>query len=302
MPEMARLARHAEDLGIDSIWVAETRFTRDAVTSAAAVAAATSRVRVATAVINPYTRGDVLTAVTTASLDELAGGRFVLGIGPGSPDVLARQGIAFERPLGRLRACVETVRAMLRGEPGPDGATLDFVPLRAEVPIHLGVTGPRALALAGEIADGVLLNGFLPVEYVPRAAASIRAAALAAGRDPGAVEIAGSTAVSVDDDPARAIWLARPMVTTYLALFPNIARESGIDPDRLLAIVAAWRAGGLSRAARLVQDEDIRRLACAGAPEEVRHALAVRRAAGVDLPVISFVDPAMHRHLAALAG
>src|SRR5689334_21372627 len=91
VPEMMRLAALAERLGYDSIWLTETRFTRDAVTTAAAVAAATERVRIGTAVVNPYTRGAALTAVTVATLDELAGGRLVAGIGPGSPLILAQQ-------------------------------------------------------------------------------------------------------------------------------------------------------------------------------------------------------------------
>jgi 5,10-methylenetetrahydromethanopterin reductase len=149
VPALTAIARQAEALGYDSIWLAETRFTRDAVTTAAAVAAATRRVRVATAVTNPFTRGAVLTAVTAATLDEAAGGRFILGLGPGSPTVLARQGIGFDRPLTRLRETVEVVRRLLAGEEvwfagetlSVAGARLDFTP-RAAIPIYLGVTGP----------------------------------------------------------------------------------------------------------------------------------------------------------------
>src|SRR5262245_16024385 len=101
VPRIVDLARRAEGLGYESIWLAETRFTRDAIVSAAAVAAATSRVRIGTAVVNPFTRGAVLTAVTFATLDELSGGRVVAGIGPGSPAVLERQGIAWDAPLRR---------------------------------------------------------------------------------------------------------------------------------------------------------------------------------------------------------
>ncbi|MFM9106572.1 MAG: LLM class flavin-dependent oxidoreductase [Chloroflexota bacterium] len=300
VPEMARLARPAEDLGIESIWLTETRFTRDAVTSAAAVAMATSRTRVATAVINPFTRGAVLTAVTAATLDELAGGR-----SNGMPWCASTAGDPapsprMNRPLAHLRSCVATVRAMLRGEAGPHGAVLDFAPVRAAVPVVLGVTGPQALALAGEIGDGALLNGFLPVEHVACSVAIIRDGAARAGRHPDAIEIAGSTVVSVDPDPARALALARPMVTTYLALFPSIARASGIDPERLERIGAAWGAGDGAAAAMLVEDGDVRRLACVGAPDDVRAALEERRAAGVALPVISFVDPRMHHLLAAV--
>ena len=301
VPEMIRISKDAEHLGIDSVWLTETRFTRDAVSTAAAIAASTTRVRVATAVINPFTRGPVLIAVTAATLDELAGGRFILGIGPGSPTVLERQGIAFDQPLTRLRETVDAVRALLRQDtvslPGaPEhgrGAALDFAPLRKSVPIYLGVTGPRALALAGEIADGVLLNGFVSVDYTRRAVDIVRAAAAASGRDPGSVEIACSTVVSVDPNPQRAYDAARPLVATYLADFPNVAREAGVAADALDRLRTVFRRSGAVAAARLVGDEVVDALTCSGTVEHVRTQLRERRRAGVALPVLSFVESSM---------
>src|SRR5829696_4761027 len=116
VPEIMATASLAEQLGYESIWLPETRFTRDAIATTSAVATATHTARIATAVVNPFTRGAVLTAVTAATLDEVCGGRFVLGIGPGSPTVLERQGIRFDRPLVRLRETVEVVRRLLKGE------------------------------------------------------------------------------------------------------------------------------------------------------------------------------------------
>src|SRR5579884_1250564 len=99
---MAKLSARAEDLGYDSIWLTETRFTRDAITTAAVVGLATKSVKVGTGVVNTFTRGAVLTAVTLATLDEITEGRTIFGIGPGSPLVLERQGFEFDRPLIRL--------------------------------------------------------------------------------------------------------------------------------------------------------------------------------------------------------
>jgi 5,10-methylenetetrahydromethanopterin reductase len=309
VPEMMVIASQAEALGFDSVWLTETRFTRDAVTTAAAVIAATRRVRVATAVTNPYTRGDVLTAVTAATLDEMSGGRFILGIGPGSPTVLARQGIGFERPLPRLRRTVEVVRRLARGEevaPEGDGAqrgaTLDFAPVRPEIPVYLGVTGPRALALAGEIADGVMLNGFVSVPYTKRAVAIVRDAASAAGRDPDAVEIAASIVVSIDSDSRAAHDAVRPLVATYLAEFPNIAREADVAEDQLARIVASNLRGGPVAASRYVDDRVVDELVCAGTMAEVRARLERRREAGVELPVVGFARGEMASWMPQLAG
>jgi 5,10-methylenetetrahydromethanopterin reductase len=308
VPEMMAIAQRAESLGYESIWLTETRFTRDAVTTAAAVTAATTRVRVATAVINPYTRGAVLAAVTAATLDELAGGRFIFGIGPGSPAILARQGIPFDLPLLRLRETVEIVRRLLRGEEvwfegetiAVAGARLDFTPVRPSIPIYLGVTGPKALALAGEIADGVLLNGFVSLSYTRRAVEIVRTAARAAGRDPDTVEIAGSIHVAVDADGQAARDATRPLIATYLAGFPHIARESGIAAEVLERIVAAYGRGGPVAAAALVSDAIVADLACAGTVADVRAGLAGRREAGVQLPVVSLAQSGMASWLDAI--
>lgn len=309
VPEMMATAQRAEALGYESVWLTETRFTRDAITTTAAVAVATRTARVATAVINPFTRGAVLIATTAATLDELAGGRFVLGLGPGSPTVLARQGIGFDRPLARLSETVEVVRRLLRGERvrfagetmSITDAGLDFTPLRPTIPIYLGVTGPGALALAGRIADGVILNGFVSLGYTQRAVEIVRAAARAAGRDPGEVEIASSIVVSVADDSAAAREAVRPLVATYLAEFPNIAHESGVAGATLDRIAATHRRNGAVAAASLVDDAIVSDLTCTGTVAEVQIALENRRDAGVQLPIVSFCQSDMASALAELS-
>lgn len=299
--EMMLLAEQAEDLGFDSVWLTETRFTRDAITTASAVAAATSRIRIGTAVTNPFTRGAVLTAITFATLDELAQGRALFGFGPGSPHILRRQGYTFDLPVTRMTEHIEVVRRLLTGErvtfrgrtTTVDGVALDFQPYRPSLPLYLGVTGPKALALAGEIADGVILNGFVSAAYSRGAVQQVRDAASRAGRDPDQVEIASWLMVSVDRDSARAKDAVRPMVATYLANFPNIARESGL-PDDLLALIATkFAEGGSTAAARYVEDEVVTRLACAGTSDECRSLIQRRRDVGVALPILGILgsDP-----------
>jgi 5,10-methylenetetrahydromethanopterin reductase len=306
--EMISIARVAEDLGYDSVWLTETRFTRDAVTTAAAIAASTSRLRVGTAVVNPYTRSAVLTAVTAATLDELAAGRFVLGIGPGSPTVLARQGIEFVRPLTRLRESVSTIRALLRGETANsvgqtisiNGAALEFAPLRPNIPIYLGVTGPRALELAGEIADGVILNSFVSTAYTRSAVQRIRASAQRAGRDSEDIEIAQSIVVSLSGDARRARDEVRPIIAIYLSQFPNIAAQSGIAPTVLESIRTFMAEGGPRLAASAITDGIVDALTISGTAETCRRQIAKRRACGVDLPIVSFVHGCLPEDLAVL--
>ena len=295
--EMMRLARLAEDLGFESIWLTETRFTRDAITTAAAVAAATSRVRIGTAVTNPFTRGAVLTAVTFATLDELAEGRLVFGFGPGSPHILRRQGFSFDRPLTRMCEHIDVVRKLLTGERVSyqgqtvtvDNVALDFQPYRPSIPLYLGVTGPKALETAAEIADGVILNGFVSAQYSERAIQRLRNRAAEAGRGPNDIEIASWLMVSVDRDSGKAKDAVRPMVATYLANFPNIARESGL-PDALLETIGlAFAEGGVVEAAKHVGDDVVTRLSCSGSPDEVLELIQARRNVGVTLPILGIL-------------
>ena len=116
VPEMVSIAQRAEAAGFESAWVAETRLTRDAMTPAAAIALGTERLRVGTGIVNVYTRNPVLLALTFATLDEIAPGRIVMGLGAGSPLVLAPQGITFDRPLTRLREYCEVIPRLLAGE------------------------------------------------------------------------------------------------------------------------------------------------------------------------------------------
>jgi 5,10-methylenetetrahydromethanopterin reductase len=159
---------------------------------ALAVAAATSRVRIGTAVANPFTPGAVLSAVTCATLNELAQGRAIFGFGPGSPHIPRRQGYDFDLPVTRMKEHIEVVCLLLTGERISyrgctvivDNVVLDFTPFRTRMPLYLGVTGPKALGLAGENADGVILNGFVSADYSRRAVERVREAATQAGAQP----------------------------------------------------------------------------------------------------------------------
>ncbi len=291
---MVRLSTRAEELGYDSIWLSETRFNRDAITTAAAAGLATSSVKIATGVINTYTRGVVLTAVTLATLDELTGGRAILGIGPGSPLILERQGIEFDRPLKRLREYTEVVRRLLAGETvthegkafSVHNVKLDFAPVRPVVPIYFGVTGPYALRLAGEIADGVMLNGFISVAYTLRALEHLRAGALRAGRAIDTVDVTSAVIISIDDDSRRAKDAMRPLVATYLATFPNIARETSVPESQLSVIRDVFGREGPDGTARYITDDMVDEITCSGTPDEVRAGIAQRRTAGVDMPIL----------------
>jgi 5,10-methylenetetrahydromethanopterin reductase len=290
--DMARLARFAERVGFESVWLAETRFTRDAITSATAVALGTSTVRVGTAAINVFTRGAALTAVTFAALDELSRGRAVLGIGAGSDHVLAAQGYRFDRPLTRLREQVAAIRAVWRGEDFPGefvrvkDVRLDFTPPRPEVPVYLAVSGPRSLALAGETADGVILDVCAPVAHVARAKKAVTIAAQQVGRKPGAIEIAGMVLVALDDTERTGRSRLAPIVATYLTRFPTLARVVGLPQKETDRYVALAEAKGMQAVTSALPEELVDRLTINGSPARCRERLAAYRSAGLDLPIL----------------
>jgi 5,10-methylenetetrahydromethanopterin reductase len=316
VPEIVRLARLAEEGGFESVWMAETRLTRDAFTAVAAMAAATERIKLGTGIVNVFTRGPVVLAISFLSLEELAPGRILMGLGTGSPLVLAPQGVAFERPLTRLREYVDVLGPLMRGERVDyegesvrlDGARIEDVLSESDgdaatprPPLYLGVTGRRALELAGEVADGVLMNVCLPTSYVESRLEVIERGAHRAGRQLGDLDVAMIILVSPDADSAAGKERARRFIALYLALFPNIARETGLDPLLIETTRASFHAKGIDEAARLVGDDVVDLLAAAGTPEECRARIEAYRRAGVQLPVLIAVEGALDTVVETLA-
>ncbi len=316
VPEMVSLARRAEAAGFESAWVAETRLTRDAITPVAAIALGTERMRIGTGIVNVYTRGPVLLALTFATLDELAPGRIVMGLGAGSPLVLAPQGVAFDRPLTRLREYCEVIPRLLAGEAVSyrgtcvelDGARIEDVLARdggvgprSRIPLYLAATGPRAVEFAGEVANGVLLNVCLPVSYVRERRERLAAAAQQAGRDAAAVEVAMCIVVSPHADAGRGRDAARRFIAVYLSLFPNVARETGLEAGFVRTLSEAFADGGVDAAAPYVGDDVVELLTASGSVEDCRRRLEEYREAGVEVPILAPVDGALELTIDTLA-
>jgi 5,10-methylenetetrahydromethanopterin reductase len=297
LPEMVRLAQKAEACGFSSTWVAETRFRRDAISATAAILAVTDQMRVATGLINVYTRNPVVTAMTAASLAELSGGRFILGLGTGSEEVLAAEGVSYDRPFTRLRESVDVLQRLLSGDMVSyrgetirvDGARLEMVPEKP-IPLYLGVTGPRGLALAGAVADGVLFDVFMPAAYIERAVQAVHAAARKAGRSEAELGIAGIVMTVIRRSRHDAREAVRPIIAGYLTKFPTIAAQTGFSPDAISALQHATHAGGLEAGATHVTPDMVEALCVAGTAEDCRVGVQRLRAAGLALPILMTPD------------
>jgi len=171
--EYVRLAQTAEQAGFDQFWVSNDLFLRSAPVILSAIGTATRQIQIGSCILNPYTITPAEIAMLAATIDELTGNRFNLGIAAGAADFLAWVGLAHGRPLAAMQETITAIRALLAGERAPlqgqflqwqEQAYLRFDAPRV-TPIYLGAMGPGMLRLAGELADGVLPLLFPPEHY-----------------------------------------------------------------------------------------------------------------------------------------
>ena len=234
--EVMRSARLAEQAGFGSFWVPEDPFFRGAFSLAGAVACQTESLRIGISVINPYTRHPAVTAMEFATLDEISRGRAVLGIGAGAPFWIREQlHLTWEKPGGRaIREAVDLIRRLVRGEQvtfqghifSVTDAMLHFPPPRSSPPIHLGVTGPKNLQMAGAIADGVILSMMSSPAYIRFAREQVRLGAQRAGRTLGGFEMSAILPISVSQDET----LAREAVKPILAVLLGVGIPDATSP------------------------------------------------------------------------
>jgi 5,10-methylenetetrahydromethanopterin reductase len=296
-----RYARLAEEAGFEAVWQAESRLVREATIPLAAFAAVTDRIKLGSGVVSMWVRNPAFLAATFSTLDDLAPGRVILGIGAWWDPLASKVGVSRERPLRAMREVVETVRALLAGETVTfkgefvqlDDVELDYVhQARAAkaVPIVIGATGDQMLRLAGEIADGVLLNYLVSPSYNRRALGLLAEGAARAGRTLDDLDRPQLVVCSMDEDRTSALDAARLLVAQYLGQQPHIMKASGVPADLLEDIgrVMTWPAGPeeVRRAAALVPDEVVQLITASGTPAECRAKVNEYVQAGCTCPVL----------------
>jgi alkanesulfonate monooxygenase SsuD/methylene tetrahydromethanopterin reductase-like flavin-dependent oxidoreductase (luciferase family) len=268
---------------------------------------ATDRIRVGSAAINVFTRGAGLVAVTWATLAEAAPGRVVLGLGVGSGVPLAQQGYTVIHSVERLEEFVESVRAAWTSDvPISRGGTyVRFQELMLEVrppsapPVYLCVGGPRALTLAGQIADGVVLDAFLQPAFAHHARGLLDTGS---GEQTFRGELAGAVVVSLAPSLEEAAAALRPLLAGYLVNFPELARISGVDPELVVRLSSSAAADGMAAASRLIPDELVAAHALCGPPSACRERLAEYRSAGYELPILFPLQDCLSECITELAG
>jgi 5,10-methylenetetrahydromethanopterin reductase len=293
--------QYAEQRGFEAVWQAESRLVRDAIVPMAAFAAATTRLKVGSGVINNWTRNAALIAATFLTLDDLAPDRILLGLGAWWDPLARNVGIDRRQPLLAMREVVTVVRRLLQMERVTfhgefvhvTDIELDIVHGRREprnVPIYIGATGMKMMELAGEIADGALLNYLVSPQYNAQAMEALEQGARRAGRRLADIDRPQLIACSVHRDRAQGLDGARRLVTQYLGQQPHIMKASGVSQEILDAIhqVLTWPATDeeIERAMEMVPDEVVQLITASGTPEECTRKVEEYVAAGCTCPVL----------------
>jgi probable F420-dependent oxidoreductase len=272
------LVRRAEAAGYDDLWTGETNGP-DGFTPLALAAAWTSRMRLGTGVVNPFTRGPAVLAQHAASLADASGGRFVLGLGASSNVIVERWNERpFEKPLSRMREVVPVLREVLAGGRGPGGFRLETPPAEP-VPIVIAALRDRMLRLGGELGDGTFVN-FLPLPAVEHVVARVREGE--AGREPTEVICRFFCIPGDGIDVARFMFAAYATVPVYEAFFRALGYGEQIDP-----MVAAWRDGDRKAAVAKAPESLIREIFIFGEPAAMKERLGEFAARGITTCVLT---------------
>lgn len=295
------LAQYAESKGFDAVWQADSRLVRDAVVPMAAFAANTERIKIGSGVIDIWTRNAARLASTFSTLDDLAPGRMICGLGAWWDPLAAKVGIDRSRPLKVMREVVEAVRGLLANETVSmdgfhvqlDGVELDYVHQERrpkDVPIYIGATGMQMMELTGEIADGAVLNYLVSPSYNVGALEALARGAAKSGRSLDDIDRPQLVVCSVDDDRQAALDGARLLVTQYLGQQPHIMKASGVPQELLDEIgeVLTWPAthDQVVAASKLVPDEIVQMITASGTPDEVRAKVDEYVASGCTCPIL----------------
>jgi len=291
----------AEEHGFEAVWQAESRLAREATVPMAAFAAVTERIKVGAGVVNTWTRNVGLLAATFSTLDDLAPGRVILGLGAWWEPLASKVGVDMRKPVQAMREVVEVTRRLLAMERVTyEGMFVHVNDIEIDimhgdrspkqVPIYVGATGMKMMELAGEIGDGVLLNYMVSPVYNAQAMAALAIGAARAGRRVEDIDRPQLIVCSLDADRSTALDRARKLLTQYLGQQPHITKASGVSQQLIdeIGSVLSWPAtpAQVERAMALVPDEVVQLITASGTPDECRAKVREYVEAGCTCPIL----------------
>jgi F420-dependent oxidoreductase-like protein len=300
--DQLEIVQEAEKLGYDSVWTAEA-YGSDSATVLAWLAGQTTKIRLGSGIFQMPGRSPAMTAMTAATIDQLSGGRMILGIGSSGPQVAEGwHGQRFGKQLQRTREYVAVVRKALARErlefhgetlelPLPDGPgkalKLTIAPVQEHIPVYLAAIGPKNTALAGEIADGWIPTLFSP-EHVSELRPLLQEGADRVGRSLDGFDIAPTVNVFVTDDLKAARDAMRPFIALYVGgmgsrkqnFYNNLVCRYGFEVDAKV-IQDFYLEGKREEAMAAIPDALIDMVSLCGPKDVVRERLSIYRDAGV---------------------
>jgi F420-dependent oxidoreductase-like protein len=305
--QIIEIVRAADALGYDSLWIPEA-WTFDGFMVLTSLIPETTNIKLATGIVNIYSRTPALIAQSTATLDALSGGRAILGIGASGPQVIQGwHGMAYDKPLQRTREVIEIVRMILRREPlDHEGEIFTLKgrlkiinhPLRPAVPIAVAALGPKNVALAAELADA-----WLPTLYSPEKAAGVFGPSLEAGRalrspDLEPLDVVAPATVAITDEPATARAMARAGIALYVGgmgsrtqnFYNRLFQQYGYV-DEAQTIQELYLTGRQKEAVGAVTDAMVDEVSLIGPAGLVKDRMAAFAESGVTTLLVSVADP-----------
>ncbi len=293
-----RLAEIAEERGFDAVWKGESNST-DPLVLLSAMASRTSRIKLGTAIYHVYGRSPVTLGIQAATLNDLSDGRLLLGLGVANKTIAGWHQGTFDRPLRRVREYVEVVRQVASGERvqydgeiyPTRGFKLSWRPSHPSLRIYYAGLGEQMTRLAGKIADGIILNLANPAK-IREIVANVRAGAIQARRDPGAIEYCVKVRCAINPDRELARRKLKQVLTFYSLAdhYKDMVADMGFAQGSA-RIRAAYETGGFKAAAAAVPDEMLDGLPtiAATSAEEVRERVTPYVEAGATRLVIPYV-------------
>lgn len=290
------IARLADELGYATLVIPES-FGRDAFVLCDRLLAATNQINVCLGLANVYSRSPAVLASAAATLDEASGGRFILGLGSSTPNLVEGwHGLPFGRPLTRMRETIEMCHRIWARDKTPydgtifkaGGVKLTFTPVRERIPIWLGSLLPRSTELCGELGDGWMATLF-PADGLASGREALARGAAKAGREPADVTVAPTMNLMVTEEPAAALGVMKFGVAIYYgppnSPYTKAAAAIGYADD-VAAVTDAYTQGGSGAAAAAVSDRLARSMSIVGTIDECRAQIAAMLAGAADQVVL----------------
>jgi 5,10-methylenetetrahydromethanopterin reductase len=307
MSETVELAKEADALGLHSFWLSEGYHSRSALVRATLIAGATSRIKIGLGILSPHTKHPALLAMDAASLNEVARGRVILGIGR-VLNALRKHAIESAGTTQLVKESLEIIKRLLSGrlvqyegasfKIAPPGSRLDLDPC-GELPVYVGATGPAMLRLTGQYADGVVFNYPCTPGFIDYAMPFLKEGLSRSGRTIDEFDVAAYLLVSVDEDEKSALDAAKPFVAQKLPTRHSaMLRHAGVTEEEIAVLREKIERFGSVKAAAELDDALVRKVAIAGTPEQAIEGLRKFLPTGLKLPILwEIIGPNRRRSL-----